>query len=334
MEKVAVVILNYNGATFLQTYLPVIIKYSFPYPVIVADNASSDDSLDILISEFPNVQIIQLAENHGFAGGYNEALKQVDSNYLLLVNSDILVTENWMQPLVTFIENNSEYDAVQPKIKSIDQPDSFEYAGASGGFLDSLGYPFCRGRIFNQIEKDNQQYDTNTDVNWTSGACMLIRSETFKNLGGFDDTFFAHMEEIDLCWRIANTGKKMACIPQSVVYHVGGGTLSKTSPFKTYLNFRNGLTLLIKNLPTTQLWKIPVRIVLDWIASFYMITTGFNHFKAVYKAHIYFVKNFKKSIEARKKIKRKTSNYLKVSILLEYYFRGRKKFSDIKIKNQ
>jgi len=329
MEKVAVVILNYNGASFLQTYLPTLIKHSFPYPIIVADNASTDQSLILLNENFPNIRVIQLDKNHGFAGGYNEALMQIDSKYFMLVNSDIQVTENWIQPLIDFLDENSEYDAVQPKIRSMNQPEYFEYAGAAGGYLDSFGYPYCRGRIFNQIEKDNHQYDDISDVNWTSGACMLIRSETFRNLDGFDVTFFAHMEEIDLCWRIANTGKKMACIPTAVVYHVGGGTLSKTNPFKTYLNFRNGLTLLIKNLPTPQLWKIPIRIFLDWVASFYMLLNGFDHFKAVYRAHFYCLKNIKKTIDSRNRIALKISNFSNLYILTEYHIKGKKKFSEL-----
>jgi GT2 family glycosyltransferase len=334
MGKVAVVVLNYNGANFLRKFLPDLIRFSTPHEVYVADNASVDESIKLIQSEFSGVKLICFEKNLGFTGGYNEALKRINADYFIIINSDVAVTENWINPLLEFLALNKNYAAVQPKIKSIVQPEFFEYAGAAGGFIDSWGYPFCRGRIFNVIEKDIGQYDQEIDVDWTSGACMLIRSEVFHGCGGFDLEFFAHMEEIDLCWRIRKMGFKLACIPFSVVYHVGGGTLSKTSPLKTYLNFRNGLSMLAKNLATTQLWKIPIRLFLDLLASFlFMKNSGINHFLAVIKAQIHFLFNLPELYKKRNAVNKMTAgstespqNRPTKSILLNYFVLGKRHF--------
>ena len=222
MTEIAVVILNFNGRDFLEQFLPSFISHCDGADIIVADNASSDDSVDFLKASYPEIRLIQFQENLGYAGGYNEALRQVESDYYAIVNSDIEVTENWLVPLLDYLRNNESVASVQPKIKAFQAKQSFEYAGAAGGFIDTLGYPYCRGRIFDNLEMDTGQYDQTIDVDWTSGACMIIRSSVFHELGGFDASFFAHMEEIDLCWRLRSHGWKLACVPESVVYHVGG----------------------------------------------------------------------------------------------------------------
>lgn len=284
---VAVVILNYNGRKYLEQFLPTLITYTPNARIIVADNCSTDDSVAVL-KTFPTVEIIQLNQNYGYAGGYNEALKLIDTEYYILVNSDIEVTENWTVSLTEFLTKNKEYAAIQPKILDFNAREKFEYAGAAGGFLDTLGYPYCRGRIFDEIETDYQQYDNECDIFWSSGACFAIRSKVFHELGGFDASFFAHMEEIDLCWRIKSAGLKTAFTPKSIVYHVGGGTLNKQNPNKTFLNFRNGIWLLLKNLPKYQLvYKLPMRIFLDIFAAILLWKKqGFIHFLAVFKAHV------------------------------------------------
>jgi len=290
MKKLAVVILNYNGEDFLKKFLPSFLEYS-EFPVVVIDNASTDGSVDFLNKNFQNVQLVILEKNYGFAGGYNQGLKNLNFEYFLIVNSDIEVTPYWIDPLLDFLEKNPSFAACQPKIKSFNKKNEFEYAGAAGGFIDNLGYPYCRGRIFDHLEEDKGQYDDNIEVFWTSGACFLIRSKLFQDSSGFDEDFFAHMEEIDLCWRLKNEGWKFACIPESTVYHVGGGTLSATSPKKTYLNFRNGLSLLHKNLPPHQLKKIIFRIILDWVAALKFLISGQpRHSISVIKAHFDYFK--------------------------------------------
>lgn len=232
MSIASVVILNYNGKTFLEKFLGKVVEFSAPHRVIVADNASTDDSIEYLEKNFSNVGIIRIPKNEGFAGGYNVALSQIDSPYFVLINSDVEVREGWLNPLVKFLDNNNEYAACQPKIKAHHDKKLFEYAGAAGGFIDSLGYPYCRGRLFDELEEDNGQYDSTIDIFWASGACMIIRKSLFQAAGGFDEDFFAHMEEIDLCWRLRRMGHKIACVHESEVYHVGGGTLSKSNPKK------------------------------------------------------------------------------------------------------
>ena len=328
MTKVAIVILNYNGEHFLKKFLPTVIKHSEAAEIIVADNDSSDGSIDLMKSAFSNIKLILLPENYGFAGGYNEALKSVNAEYFLLLNSDVEVESNWLDPLIDFMDSNLDYAACQPKIKDYNDKTRFEYAGASGGFIDSTGYPYCRGRIFDELEVDQGQYDDPIDVFWSSGACMMIRSNVFHELGGFDHDFFAHMEEIDLCWRIHSHGYKIKCLPSSVVYHVGGGTLGKSSPFKTYLNFRNGLSLLVKNLPKNSLFPIVlIRLFLDWAAAFkFILEANPKHSLAVIKAHWSFFRSFRMMFKKRNRV---SSLNTSSSILVQRFLRGKKKFSEL-----
>lgn len=287
MSTVAVVILNYNGEKFLRQFLPAVIQYSKEAEIIVADNASTDQSTSILIKEFPQVRLIRLENNYGFCGGYNRALQEVRADYYVLLNSDVEVTKGWLQPIVKLLDASPHVAAVQPKIKSFHNKESFEYAGAAGGFIDSLGYPFCRGRIFDEVEKDHGQYDDAREIFWATGACMVVRSKLYHQMNGLDEDFFAHMEEIDLCWRLKRQGHSIYYVGDSTVYHVGGGTLSKLNPRKTYLNFRNGLWLLIKNLPGFEIcWKLPFRIGLDYIAAIRFLVSGqATHGWAILQAH-------------------------------------------------
>lgn len=328
MAKTAIVILNYNGKDYLEKFLPSILTHSENAEVIVADNASTDDSVSFLQTQFPNVRLIVLETNFGYAGGYNKALEQVDSEYYLLLNSDVEVTTNWVTPLEEFLDGNLSYAACQPKIRDYQNQQLFEYAGASGGFIDFLGYPFCRGRIFNTIEPDKGQYDQNINIFWASGACIMLRSEVYRKAGGFDEDFFAHMEEIDLCWRIHSLGFKIKCVTDSIVYHVGGGTLAKSSPFKTYLNFRNGLYLLLKNLPMVKLvLKLPVRIILDWVAATkFLIEGNFKHSLSVFRAHFSVLRNIFKVLKKRNLISAAPKSKL---MIFEYYLKGNKKYSDL-----
>ena len=338
MTKTAIAILNYNGVHYLEKFLPSFIKYSSGYELVIIDNASTDRSVAWLKDHYPDITCIVLAENYGFAEGYNQGLKQVQADYFAIVNSDIEVSEHWLDILVKFLDHHHEYVSVQPKIKAYHQPDRFEYAGAAGGFIDALGFPYCRGRIFETIEEDEGQYNESKDVFWTSGACMVIRSKDFFEAGAFDKDFFAHMEEIDLCWRLNLLGAKLACVPESVVYHVGGGTLAKSNPRKTYLNFRNGLTLLAKNLPWYSLWKIPVRMLLDIIAGLkFWKENNFSHLLAILRAHITFFSLLGKNISKRRQIRKKPLSPQLIhskSIVFDYFFRGKKRFSDFTDKNQ
>ena len=287
MAQVAIVILNYNGRSFLEKFLGRVIDHSAGCDVIVADNASTDDSVAWMQAHHPEVQLIKNVINHGFAGGYNVALEQVAHPYYILLNSDVDVPEGWVEPMLSWLESDPKHVACQPKIKSYAQPDSFEYAGAAGGYIDPLGYPFCRGRIFDTLEVDQGQYDTPQEVFWATGACLMIRREAYWAVGGFDNDFFAHMEEIDLCWRLQQRGYTVGCVPQSKVFHVGGGTLQATSPFKTYLNFRNNLWLLTKNLPGSRWWwTFPLRLVLDGVAGAKFLIEGKpKHTGMIVKAH-------------------------------------------------
>lgn len=334
MSRVAVVILNYNGVLFLREFLPPLIRYnSFGYDVIVADNASSDDSLEMLKAEFENVRIIEIHENLGFAGGYNHALEYVDNEYVVLLNSDVEVTEGWLEPMVDFMDQHTNVGACQPKLRSYDQKSHFEYAGACGGFLDYFGFPFCRGRVFSVVEEDRGQYDENKKVFWATGACMLVRNQVYKNMGGLDDRFFAHMEEIDLCWRINAAGLSIFCIPQSLVYHVGGGTLATNSPRKVYLNFRNSLLMLYKNLENDDFkQKYRARLFFDFLAIInFTVTLQWKLITTVFKAHI----DFKKmSIEYEKMRTEGKTNLLenkaitfKKSVVWEFFLKGKTKFS-------
>ena len=286
MKRIAVIILNWNGEEMLKKYFPSVIKYSCEEAeIIIADNASTDNSLKWLNQHYPHIRIIRLEQNYGFAEGYNKALEQIkDVDYYVLLNSDVEVTHHWLTPLFEAMDAYKDIAACQPKLLSYLNKDSFEYAGACGGFLDKYGYPYCRGRIFNTIEDDNGQYDNAQQILWTTGACMMIRREDYWQAGGLDGRFFAHNEEIDLCWRLHNMGKKLYCFPESIVYHLGGGTLPKSNPKKTFLNFRNNLTMLWKNLPEKDLKNVMrMRLILDYIAAFQslILKRNWKEFKAI-----------------------------------------------------
>ena len=277
MKKISVVILNWNGVGMLQKFLPKVVEYSVNQGVeiCVADNASTDESVSYLQANFPNVRLIVLDKNYGFAEGYNRALEQVKAEYVVLLNSDVEVSLHWLEPLVEYMDAHPEVAACQPKIRSERNKEYFEYAGAAGGYLDKYGYPFCRGRIFDVVEKDEGQYDTVSSVFWATGAALFIRLKDYQEAGGLDGRFFAHMEEIDLCWRLRSRGRGIACIPQSVVYHVGAATLKKENPRKTFLNFRNNLLMLYKNLPEKELKHVMfVREVLDCVAALVFLLKG------------------------------------------------------------
>lgn len=337
MKKIAIVILNWNGAHMMRTYLPTVIKNSPEAEVIIADNASSDDSLKMLASDFPEIRTIVLDKNYGFAEGYNKAFKQVEAEYYLLLNSDVDVPEGWLTPLLDFMESHPEAAACQPKLRAIKDRESFEYAGAAGGFIDKYGYPFCRGRIFETVEKDHGQYDRNMEILWATGACMMVRSKDYWDAGGLDGRFFAHNEEIDLCWRIRLLGRKIYCITDSVAFHLGGGTLPKGNPRKTFLNFRNNLTMLYKNLPDSELHHVMrIRFFLDWLAAFQMLILGrsLGDFKAVIQGRREFNRwkhdfdNDRKHIQATRKVNRIPEIFEK-SLLWQYYAKGKKLFSQL-----
>lgn len=305
MKKVAVVILNWNGKDFLEKFLPSVTKFNNDFTdIIVADNASTDDSINFIKNNYPSVKLIINDKNYGFAKGYNEALKHVDSEYAVLLNSDVEVTQNWIEPIIELMDADKTIAACQPKIRDYNNPKYFEYAGAAGGFIDYLGYPFCRGRIFNHLEEDKGQYDDVTEIFWATGACMFVRMELYNKVGGLDNFFFAHMEEIDLCWRFKNLGYKIMYIPNSIVYHVGGGTLNKIKPQKTFLNYRNNLFLLHKNLsPKIRNWTLLQRLVLDGVAGIKLLLEGKpKHTLAIIKAHFAFYKNIKQNKNKRQNI--------------------------------
>jgi GT2 family glycosyltransferase len=333
LNQTAVVILNYNGETFLRQFLPAVIQHSAGAEIIVADNSSTDSSLTVLSEIFPSVRVIKLNENYGFCEGYNRALKQVDTDYYVLLNSDVEVTENWLKPLIDLLNTHPHVAAVQPKIKSYHQKSLFEYAGAAGGFIDSLGYPFCRGRLFEEVEEDNNQYNDTREIFWASGACIAVRSSLYHQASGFDEDFFAHMEEIDLCWRLKRMNYSVYYSGESTVYHVGGGTLSAVNPKKTLLNFRNGLYLLLKNLPMAELlWKIPVRMMLDYLAAFkFLLDSKAPHAYAIFQAHYQVFKNLPTFLSKRKRFvksdgtTRKSVGIFRGSIVWEYYIDRKKK---------
>jgi GT2 family glycosyltransferase len=335
LARTAIVILNWNGRNFLEKFLPALIKFSRDYAkIIIADNASTDDSVSFLESNYPEIEIIKIQKNLGYAGGYNTALKQVEADYYILLNSDIEVTENWIQPVIDLMESDKNIAACQPKILSYYEKDRFEYAGAAGGFIDKYGYPFCRGRIFQTLEKDEGQYDDIREIFWATGACMFVRADLFREMGGFDSDFFAHMEEIDLCWRLKNENYKIMYCPDSKIYHIGGGTLPKISARKTYLNFRNNIVLLYKNLPSNKLLLVfTIRLILDGIAGLKFLLEGhYKDFFAVFKAHNYFYLSYPKHKEKRLKIKhnKNITQIYRKNIVLEYYLKGKKKFSQLK----
>lgn len=303
MSHVAVVILNWNGKKHLEQFLPSVLKSTYPdLSIIIGDNGSSDDSVEFVKASFPDVEIITTGVNLGFTGGYNRILEKVQADYFILLNSDVQVDPEWIDPMIALLEENPEIAACQPKIRSYNNPDFFEHAGAAGGYLDKFGYPFCRGRILNCLEKDNGQYDDPCQIFWATGAALTIRRSDWNEMKGFDTDFFAHMEEIDLCWRLKRAGKQIWYCPKSTVYHVGGGTLSKEDPFKTYLNFRNNLFLLQKNLPFFQAFFILfLRFWLDLLALLRFTFEGkHKDAKAVSKAHVNFLRNFVKTSKKRK----------------------------------
>jgi GT2 family glycosyltransferase len=333
--SVAIVILNWNGKKFLQQFLPsVIASLYFNKRVIVADNASTDDSVTFLKQHYPQIEILQHSNNEGFAKGYNTALKQVKSDYYVLLNSDVEVTENWITPIIDLMESDTTIAACQPKLLDWNNKSKFEYAGASGGWMDRFGYPFTRGRIFDICELDMGQYDTVQQCFWASGAALFIKASVYHELGGLDEYFFAHQEEIDLCWRLQLAGYKIYVQPAAVVYHVGGGTLPKGNSKKTYLNFRNNLIMLAKNLSLANaLWKIPVRLMLDALAAWKELLTGDSgYYRAVLKAHVHFFRwmlfEKKQSIFPVKKAG-KLKGWYNRSIVWQYFIKNKKTFLEI-----
>ena len=338
MDKLAIVILNWNGAKMLRQYLPSVLEYSKDEAVVyVADNASTDESITLLKEQFPEVKLILLEKNWGFAEGYNKALQQVDAEYYLLLNSDIEVTEGWLTPMLAFMDAHPEVAACQPKLLSIYQRDSFEYAGACGGYLDRYGYPFCRGRIFDVVEKDQGQYDEPAKIHWATGAALLVRARIYKEVGGLDGRFFAHQEEIEMCWRMRIRGYQLYCLPESKVYHVGGGTLPKSNPMKTYLNFRNNLTMLYKCLPEKDLKPVMrLRWFLDYLAAFQTLILNRNvgDFKAIFRARRDF-KRWRKDFEKdrmqiqQSRVAGNDTEFAPFLLIWRYYAKGRKTFCQL-----
>lgn len=339
MHKIAIVILNWNGSEMLRTFLPSVLQYSQAedVEVIVADNASTDSSAVLLSEEFPTVRVITLARNHGFADGYNLALKQVEAEYYVLLNSDVQVTEHWLEPIVAYLDEHPEVAAAQPKIRSWKYPDYFEYAGACGGFIDRYGYPFCRGRILEMLEKDKGQYDAVLPIFWATGAALFIRSVDYWKVGGLDGRFFAHMEEIDLCWRLRSRNRGIVCIPQSTVFHVGAATLKKDNPRKTFLNFRNNLVMLYKNLPEKELKHVMfVRGVLDYVAALTFLLKGqIDSAKAVYRARCEYERlredfAVHREMNLKETTLRSIPERIKGSILVAYYLKRQKQYSQLR----
>jgi len=318
--KIAIVILNWNGEQLLKQFLPSVIENSKEADIYVADNASSDTSVSFVKTHFPSVKIIENQENGGYAKGYNEALKQIEADVFCLLNSDVEVTKHWLPPILNTFNNNPETVIIQPKILDFKNKAFFEYAGAAGGFIDKYGYPYCRGRIFDTLEKDNGQYNDTTEIFWATGACLFIKSEHFKRLNGFDESFFAHMEEIDLCWRAKNQGYSIKYVGASTVYHVGGATLNAVNPKKTYLNFRNSLYTLTKNAKGSLFFIIFIRMVLDGIAAIkFLFELKPKHTVTILKAHISFYWNLKRLLKQRKSIKNKIIYYQKTSVVMDYF---------------
>lgn len=338
MIRVAVVILNWNGRGMLERFLPSVVDYSvsdesLSVSVVVADNGSSDDSVAFMREYYPQVQLVLLDKNYGFAEGYNRALAQVEADYYVLLNSDVECTPHWIAPVVAMMERDPQVAIAQPKLMMYDQKDTFEYAGGAGGFIDSYGYPFCRGRIFSTLEQDHGQYDDECNIFWATGAAMFVKASIFHQLGGLDGDFFAHMEEIDFCWRTLNSGYTVRYCSRSVLYHVGGGTLPKSSPFKTRLNFRNNLSMLYKNLPDERMKKVlRRRMLLDGIAALKFLLQGHvGEFNAVREAHREYRSLLPQLKEKRAALKQETVAGVYQRLLLsDYYFRGSKTFSNLK----
>lgn len=325
--KIAVVILNWNGTKLLEQFLPLVIEYSKEATIYLADNCSTDDSLTFVKNNFPSVKIIQNDANYGFAQGYNVALQHVEEEIYCLLNSDVEVTQNWLTPILSIFENEPETAIIQPKILDFKNKEYFEYAGAAGGFIDKYGFPYCRGRIFNTLEKDNGQYNDEIIIFWATGACFFIRKDVFRELNGFDDDFFAHQEEIDLCWRAFNIGHKTKYTYKSAVYHVGGATLNASNPKKTFLNFRNSLLMLVKNVPKKMLFRIiSMRLILDGIASLHFLFQGKpKHSFAILKAHFHFYHLINRNLH--KRTSHQNNDYYNVkSIIYQYFVKSGKVF--------
>ncbi len=342
MPTIAVVILNYNGQGYLEQFLPSVVASVYAgVEIWVADNGSTDDSVDFLKRHYPAVRLLELPENYGFAEGYNQALGQVEADYYVLLNSDVEVPEGWIQPVIHLMENDAMIAAAQPKILSYHEKHLFEHAGGAGGWMDNLGYPFCRGRILFHREADEGQYDDVQEIFWASGAAMFVRAQLYHEAGGLDGDFFAHMEEIDLCWRLKQLGYKVLAQPQSVVYHVGGGTLDVENPRKAYLNFRNSLVTLLKNETAGRLlWLIPARLLLDGVAAARFLTEGkFRHIGAILKAHFYFYFTIFKTLKKRKNIRKiiiqknigeaNTQGIFRGSIVWSFFIKKRKTFDAV-----
>ncbi len=331
--KTAIVILNWNGRPMLERFLPsVVANTTGDAEVIVADNGSTDDSIEFLKTNYPSLRLILMDKNYGFAEGYNRALAQIDAEYYVLLNDDVEVTPGWTDKVVALMDSDPQIAAAQPMLKMFDRRDHFEYAGGAGGYIDKLGYPFCRGRIFSTIEQDTGQYNDTRYVFWATGAAMFVRSAVWKELGGLDGDFFAHMEEIDFCWRARNHGYRIVATSDAQVFHVGGGTLPKSSPFKTQLNFRNNLAMLYKNLPASRQRRvIALRIVLDWVAALSFLAKGnWGEFRAVFKAHRQF-RQWKPALDAKRKAinPKEVDCVYRRSILVDYHLRGKKVFSKL-----
>ncbi|QSS96710.1 glycosyltransferase family 2 protein [Psychroflexus sp. ALD_RP9] len=320
LPQTAVAILNWNGKNLLQRFLPSLTKYSKEASIYVIDNASTDDSILFLKENYPEVNIIKNKHNFGFAGGYNEGLKLIKEDYLILLNNDVEVTKNWIPPLIKLLQTQAKVAAVQPKLKDLNKPDYFEYAGAAGGFIDQLGYPFCRGRLFNELEKDKGQYNDTIEIFWASGACFAVKREIFMNLGGFDEDYFAHQEEIDLCWRFKNFGYKIMYTANSQVYHLGGGSLNAQNPKKTFLNFRNSLFNIIKNTPKRITRLIILRILIDSLAVIYFLfKLQLKHAFAVVEAYISFFKLYSNIKHKRREVF-SSEQYFKVKSIVWHKF--------------
>lgn len=336
--RIAVVILNWNGKDMLKSYLPTLIRCSKldDAQIVVADNDSTDGSVEMMQHDFPDIRLIRLDRNYGFAKGYNLALRQVEAEYYILLNSDVKVTPDWLLPLVSYMDIHPDIAACQPKLLDLKRPDCFEYAGGAGGYMDKWGYMYCRGRVFDSIEKDEGQYDTIADVFWATGACLMVRSADYWAAGGLDDRFFAHQEEIDLCWRLRSRNRRIVCIPESVVYHVGGATLNKSNPFKTFLNFRNNLLMLYKNLPEDELEKVMrVRFWLDGIAVLmFIMKFHWGDAKAVVRARHEF-KRLKPEFQDSRNENLDESSLTAIpersdfSLLWRYYAKRQKSFSEL-----
>lgn len=330
MDKLAICILNWNGKNLLEEFLPSVVEHSKDYPIYVIDNLSTDDYLKFLHEKYPQINIIQNQENYGFAKGYNIGLKNIKSEYFCLLNSDVEVTKNWIEPILQLLDSDQNIAAVQPKILSYRDKTEFEYAGAAGGFIDNFGFPFCRGRVFNELEKDQNQYSDITEIFWASGACLFIRTADYWAVNGFDEDFEAHMEEIDMCWRLKNLGKKIMYCGRSTVYHLGAATMKKDSYKKMYLNYRNSLWMNVKNLPKAKLFPyLFARLSLDGIAAVvFLPSKGFTHLSAVFWSHMHFYRNLKKMYQKRGDFQSK-DYYDKTFIAFKYFVLGKKKYKDL-----